>query len=275
MIVATLLAVGAALLHAGWNLAVKTSTDRLLAAWGQFLAGGLISLTVLFFVGFPDSSTWPNLAASAVVNMIYIASLVRAYDVGDFSLIYPLARGGGALIATLGGWLLLGDSLPMFGWFGVAVVFFGLTSLLSRRPHWPSVRWALVTSTAIASYTLIDSAGSRNSTGISYALASFVGAAIAISIWGVARGRAQDLLANAPLLWRRWAMTGLCTVVAYTLVLVAIRHAPVGYVATIRESSVVFGAFGGWLFLKEQLAARRAVSSGVIMSGMVLLIAAR
>ena len=72
----------------------------------------------------------------------------------------------------------------------------------------------------------------------------------------------------------RWAAAGACTAAAYAMVLVAVRHAPVGYVAILRESSVVLGALLGWLWLKEELGGRRLVSSLVILAGMLGLIAA-
>lgn len=93
MTAATLLALGATVLHAAWNLLVKTSDDRFLAAWGQFLVGGLVFVPVLFVVGPPGLEVAPLLVCSSVVNVVYVAALVRAYGAGDFSLAYPLARG--------------------------------------------------------------------------------------------------------------------------------------------------------------------------------------
>ena len=72
----------------------------------------------------------------------------------------------------------------------------------------------------------------------------------------------------------RWLVAGVCTATAYALVMVAVRHAPVGYVAMLRESSVVIGALVGWRFLHESLGGRRLVSSLVILAGMLGLIAA-
>ncbi len=133
---ATLLALGSAVLHASWNLLVKTSNDRFLAAWGQFLVGGLLLVPLLPFVGVPGVSALPYLVASSLVHVGYIGALVRAYHHGDFSLAYPLARGGGALLAAVGGVAFLGDSLSGLEWLAIAVVVGGLASLVrpSRVP---------------------------------------------------------------------------------------------------------------------------------------------
>jgi len=107
VLLATVLALASAVLHATWNLLIKTSDDRELASWGQFVAGGLIFLPVLFFTGLPDRDAWPFLAASALIHIVYVGALVGAYHHGDFSLVYPLARGGGALGAALLGALVI------------------------------------------------------------------------------------------------------------------------------------------------------------------------
>ena len=62
---------------------------------------------------------------------------------------------------------------------------------------------------------------------------------------------------------------------AYSMVLAAGRLAPVGYVAALRESSVVLGAAAGWLLLNERLGRARLISAAVVAAGLVLLVATR
>jgi drug/metabolite transporter (DMT)-like permease len=97
--------------------------------------------------------------------------------------------------------------------------------------------------------------------------------AAALTVTGAARGRWRPLVASLPDAWRRYVIAGVCLTGAYGLVLVAVRFAPVGYVATLRESSVVIGAAAGWLLLHERLGGRRLVSSCVVTVGLVALIA--
>jgi multidrug transporter EmrE-like cation transporter len=126
VVAATFLALGSAALHAAWNLLVKTSSDRLIAAWGLYATGGLLFLPVFLVIDLPGGDTLPFLAASSVVHVVYIVALTRAYEHGDFSFAYPLARGGGALFAAVGGVLFLADSLSGLAWLAIAIVVGGL-----------------------------------------------------------------------------------------------------------------------------------------------------
>ena len=125
MVLATVLALVAAVLHAAWNLLIKTAEERDLAAWGQFVFGGVVLLPVLVVTGLPSVEAVPFLAASAVVHVFYVRALVAAYHHGDFSLAYPLARGGGALTAAVLGVIALGDGLGLDGWLALLVVTVG------------------------------------------------------------------------------------------------------------------------------------------------------
>jgi drug/metabolite transporter (DMT)-like permease len=274
---ATLLALGAAVLHAGWNLLVKTSDERFLTAWGQCLVGGVLMLPVLLFTGLPSADTIPFLLASTVVHVVYIGALVRAYHHGDFSFAYPVARGGGALLAAVGGVVFLTDSLSALSWLAIGIVVVGLMSLV--RPHVGllAIGWALLTALTIGTYTTLDAAGARRTDdGFVYGIVLIAMTGVALSITGVAMGRAPDFVRYLRTTQRlRIVAGGLAAVFAYSMVLAAVRLAPVGYVASLRESSVVLGATAGWLLLHERLGRARIVSSIVVAAGLVLLIISR
>lgn len=275
MLFATLLALAAAALHAAWNLLLKTAppADRDLASWGMFLVAGALTLPVAVALGGPGLVSVPWLAISGVVHVAYITFLVAAYRHGDFSLAYPLARGGGALLGAIGGAAFLGDHLSAWSWLAIAVVAGALLSLVGRGASAPTVRDALVTAAAIGSYTLVDSHGARVSTNaVAYGTAGTAIAAVGLSVVLAARGRAGALALAWPVHRGRWLVAGTASSVAYTLVLVAVQHAPVGYVAVLRESSVVLGALAGWKLLREPLGRRRLIASLVILAGMTGLI---
>jgi multidrug transporter EmrE-like cation transporter len=279
MVAATLLALGAAALHAGWNLIVKTSDDRELAAWAQFLAGGILFAPVLVVAGFPPRAAWPYLAASAVVHLAYVEGLVRAYHHGDFSFAYPIARGGGALTGALLGATFLEDELSAPAWIALAIVAGGLISLVRPGASLASIGWATVTAVIIGTYSAIDTAGVRRAGAgagerFAYGVALTLATGAALSCVGMARGRAREL---TTMLRRRWPsvlVSGVCLTGAYALVLVAVSIPAVdlGYVATLRESSVVLGAIAGWLVLREQLGRARVASSIVVLAGMIALV---
>ncbi|MBI2706382.1 MAG: EamA family transporter [Actinobacteria bacterium] len=282
MLAATVLALSSAGLHATWNLLVKTSTARDLAGWGQFLFAGVLVLPALVLIGLPPAGALPYLLASGVIHVAYITALVQAYANGDFSLAYPLARGGGAFFAAIGGVLLLGDVLPALAWVAIAIVAGGMLSLIRPGTSRASIFWALATALTIAVYTLIDSQGSRLAAGlsgtdmasVSYGFALMPVSATAVSIANLARGRGRAFVRSIPANWMRYSVAALLLTSAYTLVLVAVTSAPVGYVTMLRESSVVMGALAGWLFLHERLGKHRFVSSAVIVAGLVLLVTA-
>lgn len=274
MLFATLLALGSAALHAGWNLLVKTSGERGLTAWAQFVVGGTLLLPVLVVTGLPARDALPQLLASALVHVVYVRGLVAAYRHGDFSVAYPLARGSGALMAAIGGALLLDDRLTTGGWVAAAVVAGGLASLVDRQASARALVAAATTGCAIATYTLIDASGAREAgDGLAYGVSLTFLAGIALTLVGAVEGRVPALVAHVRDDPRRVIASGLALTMAYSLVMVAVRHAPVGYVAMLRESSVVLGALAGWLLLGEPLGHRRLVSALIIACGLVGLVA--
>jgi multidrug transporter EmrE-like cation transporter len=273
VLTATLLAVGSAVVHAGWNLLIKTSDDRELAGWGVFAGGALLGGVALLVVGGPGWEALPYLAGTGLVHIAYAEALVAAYHHGDFSLAYPIARGGGAVLAAVAAVVVLDDRLPAPAWLAIGVAAGGL-ALLSTGSAGRAAGLAAATAACIATYTLIDSAGARAvDSGLAYGLASCTTSGLTLTVANLARparrARLPQLLAG----WRRHLAGGAATVVAYTMVLVAVRRAPVGYVTMLRESSVVIGPLLGWMALREPLGRRRVAPSAVVFTGLVLLVA--
>lgn len=272
---ATLLALGSAALHAAWNLLIKTSSERFLAAWGQFLVGGLLFVPVLLVIGPPGTAVLPFLVASSCVHVVYVTALVRAYHHGDFSFAYPIARGGGALLAAVGGVVFLSDALNAGEWVAILVVVAGLVSLVRPGVSSIAVAWASLTALTIGTYTTIDVEGARRSAGFSYGISLVLGVGIALTVAGLLVGRGRAFVASFPGGWRRYVLGGILSTVAYSMVLAAGRLAPAGYVAALRECSVVLGALGGWLLLDERLGRARVASACVVAAGLAMLVAFR
>ncbi len=274
MLEATLLALTAAVLHAGWNLAVKVRADRLAFLCVQFILGGMMGFLALVALGDLTSVAWGWSSLSALIHIPYFLLLALSYRYGDFSLVYPLARGGGALLAALGGALLLSDHLPPLAWVAVVVVGVGLASLAAPAARGPAVVSALALAAVIGTYTIVDARGARVSAAASYGLATFTADAVASALvltatrrWGIG----IRIVRSSPAVCLG---AGLAAVLAYAMVLAAVRHAPVGYVAALRESSVVIAAFAGWRLLREPPGAARVVSASVVLFGLVLLVVA-
>jgi drug/metabolite transporter (DMT)-like permease len=274
VLTATLLALAAAVLHAAWNLAVKQSGDRYLALWGQFSIAGAIGLVIVVAAGGIPAEGWVWAAMSGIVHVPYCWFLARAYDHGDFSLVYPMARGGGALLAAIGGVLFLDDRLGVWSLLAICLVAAGLF-LLAGRARGPEMVAALTVAATIGAYSVIDAKGIRSVHTPLYALATFVGTGTTTTIFGVATGRATAMRAAMTANWRRFTMMGIASATTYGMVQIAFERAPVGYVTALRESSVVIAAFAGSRMLGESAGTRRIVASGVVLGGLIMLVLTR
>jgi uncharacterized membrane protein len=274
VLLATALALIAAVLHASWNISVKQSGDKRLALWGQFAIGGALSGVVILIwtmISGAPQVAWGWAAVSGATHTPYILLLSRAYDRGDFSMSYPIVRGGGALAAALGGVLILHDTISFVSAFGILLVVAGLLVLASSG-SWHVVGAALSVATSIAVYSIVDAHGTRQSNAIGYALALNVCAAASTSLW-VASTRRTEMVPAIKNNWKRFGLAGIASTAAYTLIMIAYQHAPVGYVAALRESSVVLAAFAGWKMLDEGDHRRRITSAAIVLVGLVVLVA--
>ena len=272
MLGATLLAIGAAFLHAGWNLAIKQSGDRWHALWGQFFVAGVGCAVLVVILGGIPARAWMWAALSGLVHVAYVWFLARAYDRGDFSVTYPIARGSGAVLAAIGGVILLNDSLSAMNVAGIAIAATGLWLLAGPADN-DHVRAALAAAATIGLYSVLDSRGSRDTGGNLYPLATFVACAVFITAHGLAIGRRDAMVAALRARWHRFILAGATSVLTYWMVLVAVQRASVGYVTALRESSVVIAAFIGAVALKEPFARRRIIASCVAVAGLVVLVA--
>ena len=269
MLTATLLALGAAVLHAGWNLAAKRSSDRFGALWGQFIVAGVIAAVAVTIVGLPPARSLGFAALSGLIHVPYVVYLARAYDRSDFSVVYPVARGGGVVLAALGGALVLGDHLHGWAWPALGVIAVGLVSL-AGRVRIAAVTDALVVALTIGAYSVSDAKGVRVAGTDRYVLVEFILLGVAVSVHGLATRRVPAL--RTAVMAQPWTVlaSGLATLVTYGLVVAAFRYAPVGYVSGLRESSVVLAAIIGWRY--ESAGRWRLGAAGVVAAGVALLV---
>ena len=275
MLTATLLSLGAAVLHAGWNLLVKQGgDDRFLLLWGQFFLAGLLSAPIVFGLGGLPASSWKWVALSGAVHLPYCIFLARAYDSGDFSVVYPVARGGGAVIAAIGGVLFLSDKLSGTSALGIGIAASGLCLFAGplSKIDTASLGSAVLVAVTIGIYSVSDAKGIRASGTSRYAFAAFLGTSCSTTGYGLLTGRASEMKRVLSTHWRRLAMVAFASVLTYTLVQLAFKRAPVGYVTALRESSVVFAAFIGWKRLGEPVGRRRILATSLVAAGLIVLV---
>lgn len=265
------------MLHAGWNLAVKQSTaDRFLTLWGQFTIAAILCAPIVLFVtakGDLPARSWVFVAISGAVHLPYVVFLARAYDHGEFSLVYPIARGGGAMLAAIGGVLFLGDVLGLARALGLGIIGGGLFLLAGIRRS-PALTSALIVAVTIGVYSVSDAHGIRTSNAV-YALATHLGTAVSTTTYGLLTGRAKGMRSTLVERWKPLSFAALAVVLTYGLVQLAFRSAPVGYVSGLRESSVLLAALVGWRQLGDTGGRRRIIAAGTVVVGIVVLIAGR
>jgi drug/metabolite transporter (DMT)-like permease len=266
-----------ALLHAGWNTIAKRAHDGLVAMALIKAPNLVISLVVIAVVGLPNAPAWPYILGSTVVNILYFYFLINAYRLGDLSVAYPVARGVAPLLVLLFSFVLLREVPTVGAVLGVLVICFGIFLIGSQRratrQHYHAMLWALGVGFCIATYTIIDGAGARaggNPIGYVAMLNIFTG----IAVCGTALVRRKSALAAALRTdWLNGVIGGAMMLASYTLVVYALTIAPMGPVAALRETSVVFAAAIGAVMLKEPFGRRRVVAAVAVAAGIGILVA--
>ena len=217
------------------------------------------------------------MAGSGVIHAVYFACLIRGYRDGDLSLVYPLARGSGPVLATVAAIVLLGERPGAVALAGGAIVVLAILSLAAPavRAGAPGTGWALATGLTIALYTIWDkhAVDTLDAAPIVYfwATADRRGAGAHAVRGGPRRGRAPAFASTWAVDRRSALGVALLSGFAYILVLYALRLAPVSYVAPAREVSVLFGAALGVGVLGEADPERRLVCAGAIVVGIAAL----
>jgi drug/metabolite transporter (DMT)-like permease len=267
----------AAFCHAGWNALVKVGLDPLSTTTLIAIGSAVVAIPFLPFVGLPLAAAWPWLIASALIHLIYFAALIEAYRTGDLGQVYPIARGAAPLMTATATTFLVGEKLSLLGWTGIVVLVAGVFLLSARggrdlvRFDRRAVGFALLTALTICTYSVVDGIGARLAGDPnSYSLWLFVGNAIVLVPYALYRD-GRDVIPAMQTYWRRGLIGGALQTLSYGTVLWAMTLAPIAIVATLRETSVLFGAVIAVLVLKEPLRAIRIAAALLILCGLVLI----
>jgi len=262
---------GAALLHAGWNALLKSSSDKQLDTVAISVGAGLVGLAVAVWLPVPAAESWPWLAGSTLVHILYFLFLAGAYRWGELSYAYPIMRGGGPVVVALASAAVFGEVLPLAPALGVALVCAGIVAFASGKADRRATLFALANAVVIAAYTVIDAKGARASgSPVAYAMWFFVANAIAIYAYAGAR-RGAEVPRYLVRYWPRLLIGAVLTTGSYGVALWAMTLAPVALVAVLRETSVLFAALFGAAFLGEKFTRRRLVATGAVLCGLVAL----
>ena len=264
---AVALALGAAFLHAGWNVALAGSRDTRASTAGLLLWGvALLAVPALVTRGV-SSDAIPYIAASAVFELSYFVLLARAYDGGEVSVVYPIARGSAPVVVLVFGAIALKEDVAVGAVVGVLFVALGVLlvglgafrfrlateSALPLRDVW----FGLAIGAVIASYTLVDSEGVERADPIAYLALVVLPCALVYPL----------VTKTRPDVGARSALTAAATFGAFLMVLAAFRLAPAAPVAAVRESSVVIAALLSAVVLHEHVGAGKLAGAVAVAAG--------
>lgn len=266
------LSLGAAALHAGWNLLVKDGPDRLLALWAIIVVASVPSLGLLVVLGWPPVTILPIVAASALLHVVYDMAMAAVYGRSELGVAYPLVRGGAVGLSAVGGITLLGDEVSTLVAGGIAVTLAGAFLLGSERADRSAVALSAAAAIVLAAFTLLDSAGARQlASSPRYVAVMFPTHAALMTVVVLLRRRPAQLAAFLRTHPRRVLVTGVAAPASYGMVLAAARLAPVGAVTALRESSVLMAALLGVVVLRERLSPRASLAVAAVAAGAALI----
>ena len=280
----------AALLHASWNLLLKKAQVQGYGfVWAISVAAFVLYAPLVWWwqagdIALLNASQWLAIAASAILHVLYFLSLQRGYAQGDMSVVYPVARGTGPLLAATAAMIWFDEAPSWSALAGLALIVAGTFTIAGGpalfRSAWSArmrsgLWWGAVTGGFIACYTINDSRA------VKYLLitpllldwlCNGLRAAILLPVV-VTQWTASVVMIRR--LWRTIAVVGAISPLAYILVLEAIKIAPVSHVAPAREVSMLFAAFLGARFLNEGDFWRRLSGAALIALGVAALVVAR
>lgn len=268
-----------AMLHALWNGLLRQAGNKHLAMWWSMLVGAMISLPLLVIAPPMPAYGWGYVLASAAFETLYVLLLVSAYRDGDFSVVYPIARGSAPGLLAIWAFLFLGERPTPLAAAGIGVLVVGLILVgwhsqrhqMQKRPSYRSIVLAGGVAVTISLYSVIDGAAVQTlevlgySARVSLMMVLFLTPIILWRFGGEAL--AAEWRSDAP----RLVVTGILMTVAYLLVLGVYQIAPVSYAGAIREVSVVFAALLGRLWFREQVGLQRGMGVLFIFCGAVLI----
>lgn len=268
------LVLGAAFLHATWNIIVKGGSNKLFETAMNALGGGLGAMIALPFLPFPDKAAWGLLAISCCCHLTYYLCMAAAYKVADLSLGYTIMRGTAPMLTAFA-MCLLGVPLGLYGWGGVILLCSGIFALaleqkLAHKGTLKGVLYSLRTSFVIMGYTLADGFGARLSgDSVSYTCWIFFLNIFPLHIYVLAR-YGREYMDYLKVRGAIGIGGGLCGLGSYGIAIWAMTMAPIALVAALRETSVIFGMLMAVIFLHEKLTPLRIMAILLVVCGAMI-----
>ena len=254
-----------ALLHAGWNAAVKANRHPAQAMMAQMVLGALLVAPLLLWTGLPAAGAWPWIAGSALLNLVTVHALLRAYELGGFGIVYPVVRALAVLFVVPLAALVTGHLVGWGAFAGIAIIAaaLGILAWDASRGHGPgsdglasgAIGWAALAGLGTAAYILYDAQGVRASgSPLAYGFVASICNALAMC-WR--QRRAGPVWPQLKGQWLYALPVAVASMVSYLLILWVWNHAPIAPAAALRDTSAVFAILIAVVWLREPLTRTR------------------
>jgi drug/metabolite transporter (DMT)-like permease len=281
-----------AAIHVGWNYLTKSSESP--KAFSLLKGTVMVGITLIALGKIPlraiPGDVWIYILASGAIHGIYILALSTAYETGDISYVYPIARSAPAFV-PLAAFLTIGETISLRGGIGILIVVTSVFFLQLRgeaksefRQLWSSLkkedtRWAFLTLGAVVGYTLVDKAAMvsiRDVSEIPLGMHGPVFFMLQVTLCYIFFWTYQGLRGDLAIgrVWKReWpkgVVAALGTMVSYSLILHVMQTEPVSYIVTLRQASVLLAVLVGWFVLREPYGKHRMLASVAMLAGFYL-----
>ena len=263
-----------AVLHAVWNSMASKYKNKNVSIPAIVYGHVPACIVAVIILPMPSVESFPYIILSALIHQGYQNFLLKAYQTGKFTTVYPVARGFGPLVATVISIIFLGVYLKIFTLLSIllisaGVIFIGLFSK-SVLKNYKILYTSLTTGVFIGIYSVVDGYGARISmSAISYMSWVFIFSALFFPI--VLKFRKQKNILKKTLNEGKvifW-VGGFFSYVAYVITVWAFTKAPIPMVSALRESSIIFAIFIGYFYLKEKISLYKIVSILLIFAGVL------
>ena len=279
--VALWLAVLAAFLHAVFGSLQKGRHDPWLSRGAMDASSGLAMLPLaIFVVPIPEPELWPIFLLIFIIHFIYKILQALAYSKGSFTVVYPVVRGTSPIFTVIGAYILFGETFASIQWFGIFLLLMGIFGLAlynlifletSRETLPIALILAICTGSFVALYTTVDAYGIRVAINpLAFIVWFFLFDSLSITPYAVYRWINLSEKPKFLPLAIRGAVGGVVAFFSFGSIMLATRLDKVGEAAVLRETSTVFAAVIGWLFLKETVGPRRVLLMALIAVGAIV-----
>ncbi len=270
-----LLALSAAFVHAGWNLILSRARDPQAATALAAALGAVAFLPVAVLTWHVSSAALPYAAGSATLELVYLALLAHAFQAGELSVVYPVARGSAPIIILVVSVAALGTAPSALAIAGVCLIGGGVMLVRGSAGETgpQEFRLALAIAAAIASYTLLDKAGLRHADALPYVELVVAPPAFAFALLVAYRRGTRTLRAE---LRPGTYVSAIGIFGGFALALTALKLAPSSSVAGVqamRETSVVIAVVLARLLLGERVTKGRLAGATVVVAGIAAIAA--